>query len=201
MTDSNAYFDPYDVGINADPYPTYARLREEAPIYHNERYGFWALARHEDVQKALAELAGVFEHPQRHPRHHEGGHRAAQGRSHVRGPSCPHGASRAHVARLHTETHGTTRKRGSRFCVRCLDPLVGSRIRHHRGARVDAADAGDRHAPRHPRAGPGRGSQHDGHNLRTRPGEPMVIRQEEVANGEMFADYIEWRASIRRTTS
>ena len=24
------YFDPYDVDINADPYPTYTRLREEA---------------------------------------------------------------------------------------------------------------------------------------------------------------------------
>ena len=47
------YFDPYDVDINADPYPTYARLREEAPIYHNERYDFWALSRHADVEKAL----------------------------------------------------------------------------------------------------------------------------------------------------
>jgi hypothetical protein len=46
-------FDPYDVEINADPYPTYERLRDEAPVYRNERYDFWALARHEDVQKAL----------------------------------------------------------------------------------------------------------------------------------------------------
>ena len=27
--DTGVYFDPYDVGINADPYPTYARLRDE----------------------------------------------------------------------------------------------------------------------------------------------------------------------------
>ena len=53
MTDSRLYYDPYDVDINADPYPTYARLRDEAPIYHNERYDFWFLSRHEDVQKAL----------------------------------------------------------------------------------------------------------------------------------------------------
>ena len=47
------YFDPYDVEINADPYPAYARLREEAPAYHNDRYDFWALSRHADVEKAL----------------------------------------------------------------------------------------------------------------------------------------------------
>ena len=47
------YFDPYDVDINADPYPAYARLREEAPAYHNDRYGFWALSRHADVEQAI----------------------------------------------------------------------------------------------------------------------------------------------------
>ncbi len=45
------YYDPYDVVINADPYPTYARLREEAPAYHNERYDFWVLSRHADVEQ------------------------------------------------------------------------------------------------------------------------------------------------------
>ena len=49
-TDSAVYFDPYDVDINADPYPTYARLREEAPAYYNARYDFWALSRHADVR-------------------------------------------------------------------------------------------------------------------------------------------------------
>src|SRR6185437_10718973 len=34
--DTDVYYDPYDTGINADPYPIYARLREEAPIYYNE---------------------------------------------------------------------------------------------------------------------------------------------------------------------
>jgi len=32
-----------------DPYPTYRRLRDEAPLYHNEELGFWALSRHQDV--------------------------------------------------------------------------------------------------------------------------------------------------------
>jgi hypothetical protein len=28
----DVYFNPYDVGINADPYPVFRRLREEAPL-------------------------------------------------------------------------------------------------------------------------------------------------------------------------
>ena len=31
----DVYFDPYDVEINADPYPVFRRLREEAPLYYN----------------------------------------------------------------------------------------------------------------------------------------------------------------------
>ena len=31
-------------------------------------------------------------------------------------------------------------------------------------------------------------------NLRTEPGQPMEVRQDNVANGDMFADYIEWRS-------
>ena len=35
--DTDVYYDPYDLTIAADPWPTYARLRDEAPIYYNER--------------------------------------------------------------------------------------------------------------------------------------------------------------------
>jgi cytochrome P450 len=50
---STVYYDPYDVDINADPYPIFRRLRDEAPIYYNERYRFWALSRYADVEKAF----------------------------------------------------------------------------------------------------------------------------------------------------
>ena len=46
----SVYYDPYDIGIVADPYPAYAALRDEAPLYYNERYDFWALSRHADVE-------------------------------------------------------------------------------------------------------------------------------------------------------
>src|SRR6202044_1047701 len=51
---TDVYYDPYDVGINADPYPTYARLREEAPVYYNEKCIVWAISVHSDVEKAPA---------------------------------------------------------------------------------------------------------------------------------------------------
>ena len=41
--------DPYDYDFHEDPYPYYKRLRDEAPLYHNEELGFWALSRHGDV--------------------------------------------------------------------------------------------------------------------------------------------------------
>ncbi|NLG46089.1 MAG: cytochrome P450 [Gordonia sp.] len=46
-------FDPYDYDFHEDPYPTYARLREQAPVYRNTDGDFWALARHHDVTDAF----------------------------------------------------------------------------------------------------------------------------------------------------
>lgn len=42
-------YSPYAYEIHEDPYPTYVRLRAEAPVYRNEAGGFWALSRHADV--------------------------------------------------------------------------------------------------------------------------------------------------------
>ena len=42
-------FDPYAYEFHEDPYPIYERLREEAPLYHNAKMGFWAISRHADV--------------------------------------------------------------------------------------------------------------------------------------------------------
>ena len=41
-------YDPFDYGHHEDPYPAYRRMRDEAPAYCNERYGFWALSRYAD---------------------------------------------------------------------------------------------------------------------------------------------------------
>lgn len=46
-------FDPYAYEVHEDPYPVYARLRDEAPAYRNDALGFWALSRHADVLAAF----------------------------------------------------------------------------------------------------------------------------------------------------
>lgn len=46
-------YDPYAYEIHEDPYPVYAQLRAQAPVYRNDRLGFWALSRHADVLAAF----------------------------------------------------------------------------------------------------------------------------------------------------
>ena len=50
---SDVYYDPYDFEIDADPYPVWKRLRDEAPLYRNDKHGFYALSRFADVQQGL----------------------------------------------------------------------------------------------------------------------------------------------------
>jgi cytochrome P450 len=57
VVDASVRYSPYDYDIHEDPYPTYARLREEAPLYRNEELGFWALSRHADVTAAFRDTA------------------------------------------------------------------------------------------------------------------------------------------------
>ena len=52
---SDPYYDPYDIEIDTDPYPAWKRLRDEAPVYRNERYDFYALSRHADVHAAQSD--------------------------------------------------------------------------------------------------------------------------------------------------
>jgi cytochrome P450 len=194
-TDTAPYFDPYDVDINADPYPTYERLREDAPAYYNERYDFWALSRHADVEQALVNWQtftstrsdildimkadvvlppGVimFEDPPVHTAH--------------RGLM-----SRVFTPRRMAQLEDQVR----RYCVGCLDPLVGSdrfdiitELASTLPMRVIGMLLGipeqDQVAVR---------NKTDS-NLRTVPGEPMAVKQENVASGVMFEEYIEWRS-------
>jgi cytochrome P450 len=48
-------YDPFDPEAMADPWPIYARLREQAPVYYIERFDAWALSRFEDLWHAAAD--------------------------------------------------------------------------------------------------------------------------------------------------
>jgi len=57
VTTTAVRFSPYDYEVHEDPYPLYARLRSEAPLYRNEELDFWALSRHADVTAAFRDPA------------------------------------------------------------------------------------------------------------------------------------------------
>jgi cytochrome P450 len=47
---ADIYYDPYDFDIDADPYPIFKRMRDESPLYRNEKYDFYAVSRFADVE-------------------------------------------------------------------------------------------------------------------------------------------------------
>jgi cytochrome P450 len=53
MTATDLYYDPYDYTIDANPYQVWKRLRDESPVYFNEKHGFYALSRYDDVLNGL----------------------------------------------------------------------------------------------------------------------------------------------------
>ena len=195
VSDSTVNYDPYDVDISANPYPTYKRLRDEAPIYYNERYDVWALSRHADVDRALV-TPRTF----------------SNCRSDIleiiqSGADLPPGVVMFEDPPLHTMHRGLmsrvfTPKRMAaledqvrEFCVRCLDPLVGTDrfdIVAELGAVMPMRVIGmllgvpesDQMAVR---------DKSDA-ILRTKAGKPMKVQPDAIANGDMFAEYVNWRA-------
>ncbi|WP_066898595.1 cytochrome P450 [Mycolicibacterium houstonense] len=188
------YFDPYDVEINANPYPTFARLREESPLYYNEQHDFYALSRFADVNKglvdhetfssargAIIELikanidipsgALIFEDPPIHTVH------------------------RKLLARMFTPRKiNALEPKIREFCAQSLDPLVGAgKIDFIKdfGAimpmRVISALLGipedDQEMIR----------DHGNDQLRTEAGKPMKAAQEGLVDGSIFETYIDWR--------
>jgi cytochrome P450 len=120
------YYDPFDFEVDDNPYPIWKRLRDEAPLYFNEKYNFYALSRYVDVARALPKwetyrsgrgttmdiiMSGIevppgvilFEDPPLHDLHRRV-------------------LSRVFTPRRMEEVEPLTR----RYCVRALDPLVGS---------------------------------------------------------------------------
>ena len=51
-TTADVEYDPYDPATSADPFPVFRRLRDDVPLYCNERLDFFALSRFEDVERA-----------------------------------------------------------------------------------------------------------------------------------------------------
>lgn len=186
------YFDPYDVELNADPYPMFRRLREERPLYYNEPHDFWAISRFADVNRALVDHETfssargaivelikanieippgtvIFEDPPIHDIH------------------------RKLLARMFTPRKVNALEPVIReYCAQSLDPLIGSNgfdfvadLGAQMPMKVISALLGipedDQEMIR----------DHANAQMRTEAGQPM--KADGFATGELFEAYIDWR--------
>lgn len=193
MSASPVYWDPYDVEIAANPYPVFRRLREEQPLYYNEKHDFYALSRFDDVEHALRDHAAyisgrgvilevikanfpvppgvfIFEDPPVHTVH--------------RGL-----LNRVFTARKMNALEPRIRA----FCARCLDPLVG------RGKFDFVADLGAQVPMRVigmllgiPEPDLQAVRERGDAKLRTEAGKPMDYSDHQIVDGR-FEEYIDWR--------
>ena len=54
VTKDPVVWDPFHTS-DEDPYPMLKRMREEAPLYYNEKYDFYALSRYDDCEAVLSD--------------------------------------------------------------------------------------------------------------------------------------------------
>lgn len=125
-TTSEVYYDPYDVEIDADPYPVFRRLREEAPLYYNEVHDFYAVSRYADVERGLVDKTtfssargGILELI-------KSGVGIPPGTLIFEDPPA-HTVHRSLLSRVFTPKRMLALEPQVReFCARSLDPLVGT---------------------------------------------------------------------------
>jgi cytochrome P450 len=194
---SEVYYDPYDFEIDADPYPIWKRLRDEQPLYYNEKFDFYALSRFADVDacstdwrtyissrgtlieliKANVELPKgsiIFEDPPTHDLH------------------------RALLARVfRPKVIADLAPKIREFCAQTLDPHIGTGgfdFIRDLGAQMPMRTIGmlvgipekDQEAIR---------DKIDTGLRLTDSGQPVVSAESIAqAQSELFADYVDWRA-------
>lgn len=199
MTGANTvdlYYDPFDFDIDDDPYPTWKRMRDEAPLYYNEKYNFYALSRYEDVARELPNWAT---------------YRSGRGTTMdiiMSGLEVPPGVILFEDPPLH-DLHRRVLSRvftprrmeaieplARRYCERALDQLVGS-------SRFDfIADLGAQIPMRTigyllgiPEEGQQAVRDNTNQAIGLKDGSGYAVSENAFENSyQLFADYIEWRA-------
>jgi cytochrome P450 len=58
VTKPKVVFDPFSAEYFENPFDIYRRMREDAPLYYDEKEDFYALTRHEDVAAAFKDFEG-----------------------------------------------------------------------------------------------------------------------------------------------
>lgn len=123
---SDVYYDPYDFEIDANPHPVWKRLRDERPLYTNERYEFFALSRFEDVERGLIDWKTFISGRGTILEMIKANIQLPPGMVIFEDPP-GHEIYRGLLSRLFTPRKiSALEPKVRRFCAQCLDPLVGS---------------------------------------------------------------------------
>jgi cytochrome P450 len=198
MADTNlaarpVHWDPYNQDYYPNPYPVMKRLRDEAPVYYNEEYDFFAVSRYDDVQAVLGDRDTYI-----------------SGRGVVleqikAGVPMPKGMFIGEDPPLHTMhrsilTRVFTPKKMSAlegqiraYCAKALDPLV-------EGGNIDFIDDLGAEMPIRvigmllgiPEQDLKAVQQRVDESLYAEPGKPMDMEGKDLV-GHHFSDYIDWR--------
>jgi len=187
-------FDPYNPEIDADPYPVYRRLRDEAPLYYNEKFDFYAASRYDECKAGLVDA-------KRYPSGRGGilelikaNIEMPPGTLIFEDPPA-HDIHRSLLSRVFTPRRVAALEPQIRqFCARSLDPLrdvkefdliadFASQMPMRVIGMLLGIPEADQEAIR-------RGADD---NLRTEVGKPMKVSQQVTFGSEMFAEYIDWR--------
>ncbi|HEX5946483.1 MAG TPA: cytochrome P450 [Acidimicrobiales bacterium] len=123
---TDLYYDPFDFEIDVDPYPIWSRLRDEQPLYYNERYDFYALSRFDDVERGLVDWRSYSSAKGTILELIKSGMEIPPGSIIFEDPP-DHDLHRSLLSRVFTPRKmGAIEPKVREFCARSLDPLVGT---------------------------------------------------------------------------
>ena len=188
-TTGELVYDPYDHETIFDPHAVFRRLRDEAPLYHSEQYGFYAVSRFEDVERTLVNRETFVSYKGVTLDMLMSGMEIPPGTLIFEDPPT-HGIHRALLSRMFTPRRiGELEPAIRQLSVELLDPLVGA------GGFDFVADLGSQVPMRVigmllgiPEADQEAVRDHFGRNRADEEG-----ADDGVLSGAIFADYIDWR--------
>jgi cytochrome P450 len=191
---NDVYFDPYDVELNADPYPMFRRLRDEQPLYYNEQYDFYALSRFADVNKALVDYETFSSARGAIIELIKANIEIPPGTVIFEDPPI-HDVRRKLLARTFTPRKiNALEPKIREFCAQSLDPLMGA-------GRFDFITDFGAQMPMKvissllgiPEDDQEMIRDYGNAQLRTEAGKPMSAAEDGMVTGEVFEAYIDWR--------
>jgi cytochrome P450 len=187
-------WDPYRPEFWMNPYPVFRRLREEAPLYYNAQYGFYAVSRFSDVESAFTNRETFSSRRGDVLEYIKADMDIPSGMFIWEDPPL-HTVHRSVLTRVFTPKRMNDLEDKIRaYCVRCLDPLVGT-------GRIDFITDFGAEMPMRvigmllgiPEEDQQAIREKTDASLRTEAGKPLEVSQASY-KGQGFEEYIDWRA-------